>query len=145
MPEPKPFEISRVLNAPRELVYKVHTEPGHLARWLSPEGFESIKAVQEFRVGGTYHYGLKGPGGMEMWGKQVYLEIVPNEKIVYIQSFSDKDGGLARHPLSPTWPLEMHATATFEDLGRGKSKLTISWKSHNSDDAGRATFDGARQ
>lgn len=145
MADVAPFSISRVLHAPRELVYTVHTEPKHLARWLSPQGFESIKAVQDFSVGGTYHYGLKGPGGAEMWGRQVYLAIVPNEKIVLIQSFSDKDGGMSRHPMSPTWPLEMLVTTTFEDLGGGQCRVTVTWKPHNPDDAARATFDGARQ
>jgi len=144
MPDLAPFTISRVLNAPRELVYQVHTEVKHLAQWMSPQGFESIKAAQDFRVGGTHHYGLKGPGGMEMWGKQVYLEIVPNEKIVLLQSFSDKDGGLGRHPMAATWPLEMLTTTTFEDLGGGKCKVTVTFLPYKSDDAGRAAFDGAR-
>lgn len=139
-----PFTISRVVNAPRELVYRVHTEPAHLAKWLSPEGFGSIHAVMEFKVGGTYHYGLEGPDGAQMWGRQVFREIVPNEKLVCIQSFSDKEGGLGRHPMAATWPLEMFATTTFEDAGDGKTRITISWAPHNSDEAGHATFDNAR-
>jgi uncharacterized protein YndB with AHSA1/START domain len=144
MADAAPFTISRVLQAPRELVYQVHTDPAHLARWMSPEGFESIHARQEFRVGGTYHYGLRGPGGLEMWGKQVYLEIVPPEKIVLLQSFSDRNGGLARHPMSPSWPLEMLATTTFEALGAARCRVTIRWQPHQSDPAGHAAFDGAR-
>ena len=88
MPTAAPFSISRVLDAQRALVYKVYTEPKHLEQWLSPPGFKTIHAVMDLRVGGTYHYGLEGPNGMQMWGKQVFREIVPNEKLVYIQSFS---------------------------------------------------------
>jgi uncharacterized protein YndB with AHSA1/START domain len=139
-----PFTISRVFNAPRALVYKVQTEAQHLEKWLSPEGFKTIHAAMNFRVGGTYHYGLEGPGGMQMWGKQTFREIVPNEKIVLIQSFSDKDGGITRHPMSPDWPREMLATTTFEDAGDGKTRLTITWEPYNSDDAGNAAFDTAR-
>src|SRR5664279_4147776 len=98
-----PFSITRVVQAPVALVYKVQTESAHLEKWLSPEGFKTIHAAMDFRVGGTYHYGLEGPGGMHMWGLQTFREIVPNEKIVLIQSFSDKDGGLARHPMAPDW------------------------------------------
>lgn len=151
MADVKPFVISREFNAPRELVYKVHTELHHLEKWLSPEGFETIKADQDFRVGGTYHYGLKGPNGMEMWGKQIYKEIVPQQKLVYIQMFSDKDGGVTRHPMSATWPLEMHVTLTFEDVGgnrgsvRQKTKVTTSWYPINANDTENATFDGARE
>src|SRR6266446_2913035 len=127
MPEVKPYSISRILNAPRNLVFKVHTEPSHLDKWMSPADFTVVKADMNFKVGGTYHYGLKGPDGTEMWGRQVFREIIPNEKLVYIQSFSDKDGGLGRHPMSATWPLEMLATSSFEDMGGNKTKVTISW------------------
>lgn len=59
-----------------------------------------------------------------MWGKQVFREIVPNERLTFIQSFSDKDGNNTRHPMSPTWPLEMLATTTFEDIdNKTKSQL----------------------
>lgn len=139
-----PFTTSRVLNAPRALVYKVQTEVAHLEKWLSPEGFKTIQADMDFRVGGTYHYGLEGPGGMQMWGLQTFREIVPNEKVVLIQSFSDKNRGLTRHPMSPEWPLEMISTTTFEDAGPGKTRITISWEPYNSDDAGVETFDQAR-
>lgn len=144
MQQAAPFRISRVLEAPRALVYQVNTEAEHLAKWMGPEGFRAIHAAMDFRVGGTYHYGLEGPGGMQMWGRQVFLEIIPNEKLVLIQSFSDKDGGVTRHPMAVTWPLEMLATTTFEDAGPGQTKLTISWHPYNSDEAGNAAFDGAR-
>ena len=98
VPDTAAFSISRDLKAPRALVYEVQTDAKHLANWLSPEGFKTIHAKMDFRVGGTYHYGLEGPDGMQMWGLQRFREIVPNEKIVLVQSFSDKDGGLARHP-----------------------------------------------
>ena len=139
-----PYTITHVFDAPRNLVYEIHCKPEHLAKWMGGEGFEAIHNKLDHRVGGTYHYGMRGPGGMEMWGKQTFLELVPNEKIVLIQSFSDKDGGITKHPMSPTWPDEMHATTTLEDAGAGKTKMTISWLPHNADDEGVATFDGAR-
>lgn len=98
----------------------------------------------DFRVGGAYHNGLEGPNGMQMWGKQVFREIVPNERVTYIQSFSDKDGGNTRHPMSPTWPLEMLATTTFEEIDGARTKVTITWEPWNSDEAGLSTFDAAR-
>ncbi len=144
MKKPAPFTTSRVLNAPRALVYKVQTEAAHLEKWMSPEGFKTIHAALNFTVGGTYHYGLEGPGGLQMWGLQTFREIVPNEKVVLIQSFSDKDGGITRHPMSPDWPLEMLSTTTFEDAGEGKTRLTISWEPYNADDAANTAFDTAR-
>ncbi|EKU60963.1 SRPBCC domain-containing protein [Acinetobacter nosocomialis] len=138
-----PFSISKVFNAPRDLVFKVHTDINHLQNWMSPKNFKIIHTLMDFRVGGTYHYGLEGPDGTQMWGKQVFREIVPNERLTFIQSFSDKDGNNTRHPMSPTWPLEMLATTTFEDIDN-KTKVTITWQPWNSDDIGNSTFDSAR-
>jgi len=144
MPQAAPFTISRLLDAPRQLVYQVNTESQHLAHWLSPAGFHNIHAAMDFRPGGSYHYGLEGPGGMQMWGKQEFREIRLNQSVTCVQSFSDKDGGLARHPMAPEWPAHMLATTSFEDAGPGKTRMTIEWQPHESDDVGNAIFDGAR-
>jgi uncharacterized protein YndB with AHSA1/START domain len=144
MTEVAPFTISRDLKAPAALAFKVNSDPKHLANWLSPEGFSTIHSELDFRVGGRYHYGLEGPGGMRMWGLQRFLEIVPDRKIVLIQSFSDAEGGLTRHPMAPHWPLEMLSTTTFEDLGPGRSRILISWRPHKSDAAGEQAFDAGR-
>jgi uncharacterized protein YndB with AHSA1/START domain len=144
MSRPAPFVIEHVFAAPRALVFATHTEPKHLERWMGAEGFEAHHSSIRFEVGGAHHYGMRGPGGAEMWGLQRYLEIVPNERLVLVQSFSNAAGELARHPMAPSWPLEMHVTETFEDTGEGSTKVTIAWCPHESDDAGHATFDGAR-
>ena len=139
-----PFSISRIFNAPCELLFKVNTEVEHLQNWMSPEGFKTIHAAMDFRVGGTYHYGLEGPNGMQMWGKQVFRDIIPDERLTFIQSFSDENGELARHPMSATWPLEMLAVTTFEKIEDATTKVTITWQPWNSDQEGNATFDAAR-
>lgn len=145
MPKPAaPFSFSRAFNAPCALVYKVHTDPVHLEKWMSPAGFKTIHAAMDFRVGGTYHYGLEGPNGMQMWGKQVFREIVPNKRLTYIQSFSDKDGGTTRHPMSATWPLETLAITVFEEIDANSTQVTITWQPWESDDIGNSSFDSAR-
>jgi uncharacterized protein YndB with AHSA1/START domain len=80
---------------------------------------------------------------MVMWGKLVYKEIVPLEKLVYVQCFSDEKGGVTRHPLAPTWPLEMLTEIRFTEEGQ-KTKVTLSWTPYNASDEENATFDGAR-
>ena len=144
MPETAPFTISRDLKAPRALVWQVQTEPKHLAKWWSPEGFTTIRADMDFRVGGTYHYGLEGPDGMQIWGLQTFREIVPQERIVLIQSFSDRQRALTRHPMSAEWPLEMLATTTFADIPGGMTRLAISWAPYDADEAGVKAFDAGR-
>lgn len=59
-----------------------------------------------------------------MWGRFVYREITRPEKLVFIVSFSDKDGGITRHPMSDTWPLEVINTVTSTEKN-GKTTLTL--------------------
>jgi len=136
------FVITRVFDAPRELVWKAWTERERLMQWFGPKGFAMSTAKMDFRPGGSFHYCLRSPEGKEMWGKFVYREIVAPERIVLVNSFSDASGGLTRHPMSPTWPLEMLSTTTFAVQG-DKTLLTIRWKPLNATEEERKTFDGA--
>lgn len=139
-----PFVISREFRAQRALLWQVQTQAQHLQHWLSPEGFHTIHADMDFRVGGRYHYGLEGPNNMQMWGVQQFLEIVPQRKLVHLQSFSTPEGRLGHHPMATTWPAYMHVTATWDDSANGGTIHSIFWQPHESDEAGIATFDGAR-
>jgi uncharacterized protein YndB with AHSA1/START domain len=139
----KPFVISREFNAPRELVWKAWTEREHLMRWFGPKGATVLTAKMDFRPGGIFHYCLRMPDGKEMWGKFVHREIVSLQKIVLVNSFSDGDGNVTRHPFSATWPLEMLTTTTFVERD-GKTILTIEWVPWNATDEESRTFDAAR-
>lgn len=139
LPADGAFVISRVFDAPRDLVWKVCSEPEHMGRWFGPVGCVGRVVKMDFRPGGMYHFCLTFPGGMEMWARFVYREIVPPEKIVYLHSFSDDKGGLARHSMSPVWPLEILSTFTFTELS-GKTTLTINWMPYNASDEERKVF-----
>lgn len=136
----KPFIISRDLDAPRARVWAVFTDPEHMKGWWGPKGFTVLSSKMDLRPGGFYHYGMRAPDGSPMWGKMRYLEIVPPERIVLINSFSDEAGGIARHPLHASWPLEMMTVLTFEDIG-GKTRFTVNWTPHNATADERKTFD----
>jgi uncharacterized protein YndB with AHSA1/START domain len=138
-----PFTISRVFEAPRELVWKCNTEPDRMAQWSSPEGFTTEVKRMEFRPGGVYHYCQRSPEGVEMWGKLTYRAIQAPEKLVCIQSFSDPLGGITAHPLSDTWPREMLSTVAFEDMGGGRTNMTITWSPFNASAEEQATFDAS--
>ena len=137
------FVISRVFDAPRDLVWKAFTEPERMQEWWGPKGFKVIASKMDLRPGGTYHYGMKAPDGSTMWGKFVYREIVAPQRLVFINSFSDESGGITRHPMSPTWPLEMLSTFTFDDEPGGKTKVTIRWSAHKPTAEERKTFDSS--
>jgi len=135
----RPFVISRTFNAPRELVWQAWTDPRHMG-WWGPKGVTIHHAKLDLRPGGTFHYGMKTPEGREMWGKWVIREIHKPEVLVFVSSFSDEAGGLARHPLSPHWPLEMLTTVTFVAQG-GNTLLTIQWLPLDPAEIERKTFD----
>lgn len=138
----QPFVMSWLFDAPRERVWQAWTERRRLMQWFGPKGFTTPAAKMDFRPGGLFHYCLCAPDGTEMWGKFVYREIAAPERIVLVHSFSDEEGGLTRHPLSPAWPLEMLSQTTFAAMA-GKTRLTIEWSPLNPTDEERRTFAAA--
>lgn len=137
----KQFVIARTFNAPREMVFDAFTKPEEMKKWWGPKGFTVFVSTMDLRPGGTYHYGMRGPDGTPMWGRFVYREIVRPERIVFVNSFSDENGGVTRHAMAPDWPLLMITTFTFEDLGGGKTRLTTSSKPLDATEAECAVFD----
>ena len=137
-----PFVISHLFNATCERTWKAWTEREELMQWFGPVGVTMAGAKLDFRPGGSFHYCMKTPDGREMWGRFVYREIQPHKKIVLVNSFSDANGGITRHPLSTTWPLEMLSTTTFSDVD-GKTRLTIEWSPLNPTVDEQKTFDSS--
>ena len=107
--------VTRVIDAPRRLVFKAWTEPEHIARWWGPQGFTTIHCDMDIRVGGAYRFGMRSPRGTEHWKCGVYREIVEPERIVFTFAWVDADG-VAGH--------ELLTTVTFADQG-GKTRLTL--------------------
>ena len=137
------FVITRVFDAPRDTVWKAWTEPEHIKHWWGPKGMDVVSCTLDLRVGGMCHYCLRGPDGEDMWGRYIYREIVPPERLVFIVSFSDPKGGITTHPMSPTWPRQMHSTVTFKAQGN-KTEVTIRWQPLEATDIEIETFDEGR-
>jgi uncharacterized protein YndB with AHSA1/START domain len=135
------FVISRVFDAPRELVWRCFTDRAHMQQWWGPKGATVTQAKMDLRPGGTFHYRMEMADGTPVWGKMVYREITPRDRIIFINSFSDESGGTTRHPMAPTWPLEMHSIFTFEDVPGGKTRFTVRWSPHNATAEEQKTFD----
>lgn len=139
-PASKEFVISREFDAPRDLVWRAWSERDRLAQWFGPKGFVVEKSTLDFRPGGTFHFLLRSPEGQEMWAKFVYRQIIPPQRIAWVHSFSDANGGVTRHPGAPDWPPELDATATFAEHD-GKTVVTVRWTPINPTDAERRTFE----
>jgi uncharacterized protein YndB with AHSA1/START domain len=137
----KDFTMSRVFDAPRDLLWKCFTDPERMKHWWGPKGFTVITSKMDLRVGGTYHYGMQAPDGSIMWGLFTYREIVPQTKLVFVNSFSDEKGGVTRHPMASTWPLYMLSTFTFEDAAHGKTKFTVRRQTLDATQEEQQTFD----
>ena len=137
------FTITRVFDAPREMVWKAFTEPEHMKEWWGPKGSTIVASKMDLRVGGTYHGAMRDPAGHVIWAKFIYREIVAPDRLVWVHSFSDEAGGLTRHPMSSTWPLELLTTVTLEDAPAGKTKLTLRWLPINASEGEHKTFEAA--
>jgi uncharacterized protein YndB with AHSA1/START domain len=137
---PGEFLITRVFDAPRDLVWKAFTEADRLAQWWGPKGFKMLTCKVDLRPGGIFHYGMQAPDGSEMWGKWVFREIVAPERLSMVISFSNKDAGVTRHPFAPVWPAEMLGTSTFAEQG-GKTLLTSRTVAYNATEAERQAFE----
>ena len=101
-----PFVIARVFDAPRQNVWRAWTEPDRLRQWWGPKGFKVHTCKVDLRPGGIFLYGMTAHDGTDIWGRFVYREIEAPEKLVFMVSFSNPEGGVSRHPWSPSWPLE---------------------------------------
>lgn len=141
----KEFVISRVFDAPRDLLWQCFTEPERMQQWWGPKGVKVVKTQMDLRVGGIYHYGMQNPDGQIMWGRMVYREITPPERLVFINSFSDEAGGLGRHPLAPQWPLQMLSIFTFEEQPGGKTKFTVHWTPYEATAEEQEVFDAGHE
>src|ERR1700694_3641082 len=119
--------ITRVFDAPRELVWKAWTEPERLMRWWAPKGFTTPVCKVDLRPGGVFHYCMRSPEGRDIWGIAVYREIVEAERIVYTDAFADAEGNPvppAHYGMSSGHPPEALVTVTFAERG-GKTTLTL--------------------
>jgi uncharacterized protein YndB with AHSA1/START domain len=133
------FVIARTFDAPRDLMFRLWTEREHLQQWFGPKGVELFSCTNDLEPGGMMHYGMRTPDGGEMWGRWIYREIRPPELLVFILSFSDPEGGLARAPFEERWPLHMLTTVTFAEEG-GRTTVTVRKAAFEATDEERKVF-----
>ena len=145
------FVITRVFDAPHELVWKAWTEAERLAQWWGPKGAKIRVVKLDFKPGGMFHYAMQFKPGHDMWGRFIYREIAAPEQLVFVNSFSDANGGITRAPhaqLGGKWPLEVLNTLTLTEQG-GKTTLTLRGGPINATEEERrmfvSMFDSMRQ
>lgn len=107
--------ITRVFDAPRSLVFKVWTDPEHLARWFGPRDWATPSVQADIRPGGAYRIGVRSPKGDDHRMTGVYREIVAPERIVFTFAWEDAAGKPGHETL---------VTVTFAEQD-GKTALTF--------------------
>ncbi len=107
--------VSRLIDAPRALVFRAWTQPEHIARWWGPQGYTTIFCDMDIRIGGRYRFGMRSPEGTEHWKVGVFRELVEPERVVFTFAWEAPDGEL-RH--------ELLTTVTFTDQV-GRTLLTL--------------------
>jgi len=120
--------VTRVIDAPREIVWKAYTQPEYVQQWWGPKGFTSPSCRSDFRVGGMFLYCMRSPDGQEGWTGGQFHEIIPHEKILYSLYFADSDGnrvepeeiGVEHEAIDGVYD-----EVRFEDLGDGRTKITL--------------------
>lgn len=105
--------LTRLLNAPRELVYKVWTQPEHLVKWYGPNGFTITINKLDIRPGGEWLLIMHGPDGTDYPNRIVFSEVVKPERLVYTHDSGIEDD-----------PQQFLVTVTFEEDG-DKTRLTM--------------------
>jgi uncharacterized protein YndB with AHSA1/START domain len=114
-PADRALEISRIVDAPRERVFKAWTDPEQIARWWGPQGFTTTSLTMDLHPGGAYRACMRSPTGTLHCRQGVYQEIVPPERLVFTFAWEGATGDPGPQTV---------VTVTFA-AQRGKTLITL--------------------
>ena len=134
------FLIDRVFKAPRERVWQAWSDAAQLGHWWGPKGCTVEISRFEFRPGGFFHYAMNFPNAPTMWGRFNYREIVAQERLVWLNSFSNENCGMARAPFSEDCPLEIENSVSFTERD-GSTIVSLSARPFGESAAERRYFE----
>jgi uncharacterized protein YndB with AHSA1/START domain len=109
------LSLSRIINAPREQFFKAWTDAELLKQWFAPRPWTTPRAELDVRPGGANLIVMRGPAGQEFPNRGIYLEVVPDERLVFTDAYTGS--------WEPAEKPFMTVILTFEDLG-GKTRYT---------------------
>jgi uncharacterized protein YndB with AHSA1/START domain len=107
--------VTRVIDAPRPMVFKAWTDPEQIAHWWGPKGFVTVDYEMDIRPGGAYRFRMRSADGTDMRKCGIYREIVAPERLVFTLAWEEPDGTLGH---------ELLITVTLEELG-SRTRLTL--------------------
>jgi uncharacterized protein YndB with AHSA1/START domain len=112
--DPAAMIVSRVVNAPRALVFEAWTDPKHLARWWGPDGFTTTTSAFDMRPGGVWRFVMHGPDGRDYQNRITFDVIEKPQRIEYHHGGADD-----------VEPVQFRTTVMFEDLGNNRTRITL--------------------
>ncbi|HLD93422.1 MAG TPA: SRPBCC domain-containing protein [Anaerolineales bacterium] len=124
--EVKTITITRIFDAPPELVWKAWTEPERVMEWWGPKGYSSPTCKIDLRIGGKYLFSMQADDGKIIWSSGTFQKIDPPKELVFTDNFADADGNVVpggHYGFEEEFP-EGRITVRFEDMG-GKTKITL--------------------
>ena len=107
--EDRELVLTRLIDAPAEKLYRAWTDPTLIVRWFTPPPWKTVAAELDVRPGGSSYVLMRGPNGEEMPNRGVYLEVIPNRKLVFTDAFVKA--------WEPSGHAFMTGTLTFEPRG----------------------------
>jgi len=134
------YVLDREFDAPRQMVWNAWTDPKLLSHWYGPN-IETIIHQFDLKPGGVWLNEMK-MGENSMLSKSVFGEVVPEERLTFNQSSTDKDWNVISSPMMPDWPRVISNVITLEALG-DKTKLRLVWAPVDATEAEIACFAGA--
>lgn len=118
--------LERILDAPRHIVWRCWTEPALMVKWFTPAPWSTVRAEVDLRPGGSSLVVMRSPEGQEFPNPGVYLEVVPNEKLLFTDAYTSG--------WQPSAKPFFTGILTFADAGTGKTKYIAVAKHWTSDD-----------
>lgn len=120
-PPPAPIKereliLTRIINAPREKLFRAWTEPALMKQWFAPKPWTTPVVESDVRPGGTSLIVMRSPEGQDFPNPGIYLDVVKNERLVFTDAFT--------RAWEPATHAFMVGTITFEDAGPGKTRYT---------------------
>jgi uncharacterized protein YndB with AHSA1/START domain len=122
--------VTRIVDAPLEMVWKAWTDPAQVKRWWGPKHFTSPSCRIDLREGGKYIFCMRAPqemGGGDSYTAGTYTKIVPMQRLEFTQGLADKDGNPldpAQAGMPPDFPKEVRTSVVFKAKG-DMTELTI--------------------
>ncbi len=116
-PDKLELTLSRIINAPCEKVYRAWTDSELLKQWFAPAPYTTPVAKLDVRPGGANLIVMRGPDGVDMHNRGVYLEVIPNQRLVFTDAYTEA-WQPSEHPF-------MTVILTFEDAGNSQTKYTV--------------------